>query len=88
MNKQITKFSLTLLCLLLLAGFFAPRLLVADEPDEPPLEGREVIVRVYENWQLEPAAYRLTAVEVKARKIRFDFQEWWPCSAWTRKTDC
>ena len=75
MNKQITKFSLTLLCLLLLAGFFAPRLLVADEPDEPPLEGREVIVRVYENWQLEPAAYRLTAVEVKARKIRFDFQD-------------
>ena len=39
------------------------------------LEGRQVIVRVYENWQTNPAAFRHISVGVVKGVARFDFAD-------------
>ncbi len=39
------------------------------------LQGRPVIVRVYENWQTDPAAYRKMSVTVEKRIVTFDFAD-------------
>jgi len=49
--------------------------LAADRPQPVVLDGKDVIVRVYQDCQREPAAFELMPVKVGGRKVRFDFDE-------------
>jgi len=39
------------------------------------LEGRQVVVRVYENWQTDPVAYRQMSVPTRKGVVTFDFAD-------------
>jgi len=66
-----------IICLwaVLFAGVLASGLLAAESPNSLELDGREVVVRVYKNWQDDPCGFYEYAVRLKGRIVRFDFND-------------
>jgi hypothetical protein len=59
----------------LIAGVLACGSFAAEAPNTLDLDGREVAVRVYENWRQDPRAFEKAAVEIEDQTVGFDLND-------------